>query len=434
MSRTLPILGDAWPLLRDPVGFLAALPARGDLVWLRLGPMPMVMLCDPELTYRVLKDDRTFDKGGPFFDKLSDLFGDGVGTCPQSKHRRLRRLVQPAFRPAQMRRYEAVMREEAARMVESWSDGQDFHVSRTTMAYTGRIVFRTLFSASLTEELLHGALADLDDFVAEVPRRMLTPDWLARLPLPSNRRWQRTIAGLREAVDEIVEQRRRQDTTDESDLLASMILAHDDEDGWLSDAELTDQAVTFLATGTETSATTLAWAMYLLATHPKIQRELRDRVAASGPAPLGDTEDETTALCHRIIQESLRMYTPPWILTRVATVDTQLGEHHIPAGTAIAYSAYVQHRNPQVYPDPDTFDPDRWTTQSPPPPCTFIPFGDGPRGCIGNRFAFLELTAALQALAARWELRTLTGEPLRPRIGTTVAPHGLRLLVAAGDR
>ncbi|WP_067710751.1 cytochrome P450 [Nocardia yamanashiensis] len=429
MSRTLPILGDAWPLLRDPVGFLAGLPARGDLVWLRLGPMPMVMLCDPELTYRVLKDDRTFDKGGPFFDKLSDLFGDGVGTCPQSKHRRLRRLVQPAFRPGQMLRYQEVMREEATRMAESWSAGEDFDVCKTTMAYTGRIAFRTLFSASLTEELLDGALADLDDFVAAVPRRMLTPDWLARLPLPSNRKWRNTIAGLRDAMDKIIEERRRQGTTEESDLLASMILAHDDEDGWLTDDELTDQAVTFVATGTETSATTLAWAMYLLAVHPKIQRQLREVVAASEHPSLTDTADEAAALCHRIVQESLRMYTPPWILTRVTTVDTMLGEHHIPAGTAVAYSAYVQHRNPDIYPNPDTFDPERWNPQTAQAPCTFIPFGEGPRVCIGSRFAMLELTAALQAVAARWELSTITDRPLRPRIGTTVAPHGLRLRV-----
>ncbi|UFS93089.1 cytochrome P450 [Nocardia huaxiensis] len=431
MARTLPFFGDAWPLLRDPVGFLAGLPARGELVWLKLGPMPMVMLCDPELTYRVLKDDNTFDKGGPFFDRLSDLFGDGVGTCPRSKHRRLRRLVQPAFRPAQMQRYEVVMREEADRMVESWNAGGDFDVSRASMAYTGRIVFRTLFSASLTEELLNGALTDLDDFVAEVPRRMLTPDWMARLPLPSNRRWHRTIAGLRDAVDGIIEQRRRQTTTDESDLLASMILSHDEEGGWLTDAELTDQAVTFLATGTETSATTLAWAMYLLATHPKVQQDLRDQVSASGPTSLSDSENDTTALCHRIIHESLRMYTPPWMLTRVTTTDTTLGEHHIPAGTAIAYSPYIPHRNPDLYPDPDTFDPDRWIARSPSTPCSFLPFGDGPRGCIGNRFAYLELTAALQAIAARWELHTRTDDPLHPRIGTTVAPHGLRLRVTA---
>ncbi|WP_459959640.1 cytochrome P450 [Nocardia sp. IFM 10818] len=431
MSRTLPLLGDTIPLLRDPIGFLSSLPERGRLVWIRLGPVPVAVLCDPELTRIVLRDDGTFDKGGPFFDRLRDLFGDGLGTCPHAEHRRLRRLVQPAFRPGQLRRYDEVMRDEARRMSESWCDGQVLDVTGETMSYTARIALRTLFSASLTEELLDGAITDLDDFVAGVPRRMLMPHTLARLPLPGNRRYQRTITRLRATIDEIIaERRRRPITVGEPDLLASMIIANDSDSGGLTDTELTDQATTFLATGTETSSTTLAWALYLLARHPHIQKQLH--VAARTAAPTGATSpgEDDSELFRHVIDETLRLYPPPWLLTRRVTTDTVLDGHRLPAGTIVAYSAYLTQRNSAYYPDPDAFDPGRWHGTDP-RPGTYLPFGDGPRGCIGGRFAAKELIAALEAVTARWHLTPLTDRPQRPRIGTTVSPHGLRLRVTA---
>ncbi|MFE6099610.1 cytochrome P450 [Streptomyces laurentii] len=435
MPGPLPVVGDAWPLLRDPIGFLSSLPSRGDLAPLRLGPMPVSVVCTPGLAQQVLRDDRTFDKGGPFFDRIRDLLGEAVATCPHSQHRRLRRLVQPAFRDEQLRRYQPVMRAEAERLAASWSDGQSIDVMAATMAYTTRLALRTLFSVSLTKERLDAAVSDIETWVAGVPRQMLLPPGAGHLPLPANRRYREAITGLRATIADAVEERRgRAFDTQEPDLLASLIIAQDSEDpsGRLNDTELINNAATFLAAGTETSATALAWMFHLLALHPHVQRDLRTEIA--GQEEHTDAADrpghDDGSLCHRVVLEALRLHAPAWLLTRTVTEYTALDGIPRATGATVAYSPYVLHRNAAYFPDPQAFRPDRWTDWTP-EPGTFLTFGGGPRSCVGHRFAMLELTAALRAVAAAWELEPLDAGPPRPRLGATLAPGGLRLRVRA---
>lgn len=332
MPGPLPVVGDAWPLLRDPIGFLTDLPRRGDLAQLRLGPMPLSVVCTPDLAQQMLRDDRTFDKGGPFFDRMRDLLGEAVATCPHSRHRRLRRLVQPAFRDEQLRRYRPAMRAEAERLADSWYDGQHVDVMAATMTYTTRLALRTLFSVSLTEERLDTAVSDIDTWVVGVPLQMLLPPAAGRLPLPANRHYRDAIAGLRATIASAVEERRgRPLDTEEPDLLASLITAQDSQDpsGRLSDAELIDHAATFLAAGTETSATALAWMLHLLALHPEVQRDLRTELAErEGQADAADAAarpgHDDGSLCHRVVLEALRLHPPAWLLTRAVTEHTAL--------------------------------------------------------------------------------------------------------------
>ncbi|MFE6867683.1 cytochrome P450 [Kitasatospora sp. NPDC057692] len=433
MPGTLPVVGDALFLLHDPIGFLTGLPRHGDLARLRLGPMPVIVVCTPDLAQQVLRDDRTFDKGGPFFDRMRDLLGEAVATCPHSKHRRLRRLVQPAFRDEQLRRYRPVMRAEAERLADGWSDGQHIDVMAATMTYTTRLALRTLFSVSLTEERLTAAVADIETWVAGVPLQMLLPPGAGRLPLPANRHYRDAIAGLRATIASAVEERRRHPLdTREPDLLSSMIVTQDSEDrsGRLSDTELIDHAATFLAAGTETSATALAWMFHLLALHPQVQRDLRTELAGREDHAADRPGHDDGSLCHRVVLEALRLHAPAWLLTRTVTEHAILNGIPLEEGATVAYSAYPLHRNAAYFPDPHAFRPDRWTDRTP-QPGTFLTFGGGPRSCVGHRFAMLELTAALRAVVAAWELQPLGARPPRPRLGATLAPRGLRLRVRA---
>ena len=178
----LPLLGHLPQFVRDPLGFLTSLPAHGDLVHVRLGRMSVVVVCDPELTQQVVRNDRIFDKGGLFFDQAREALGDGLITCPHSRHRRQRRMLQPAFHPTRMPGYAHAMATEITAVTESWRDGQVLDVLTEMMTITSKSVAATLFANALSPAALHHAIEDITTLVNGVYRRMLIPPALAGCP------------------------------------------------------------------------------------------------------------------------------------------------------------------------------------------------------------------------------------------------------------
>ena len=173
----------------------------------------------------------------------------------------------------------------------------------------------------------------------------------------------------------------------------------------------------------------LVWALHLLARHPDIEERLYAEVDAVLTGGVAAYEHlPKLALTSRIITETVRLYPPGWLLTRSAVTDTLLGGHPITASTIIVYSAYLIHRRPDLYPDPERFDPDRWdsTRRPPPPQDAFIPFAAGPRKCIGDQFSTMVATLGLATIVARWRLCSLPGQPVRTVAGVTLHPRGLR--------
>ncbi|MGA4837434.1 cytochrome P450 [Streptomyces sp. G45] len=440
--QRVPLLGHLPSMVRDPFTFLSSLPGSGDLVEVRLGPARAIVVCTPELTRHVLLDDRTFDKGGLFFDRLREVLGDGLGTCPHSRHRRKRRLSQPAFHKARMPGYADVMTEHITDSVRSWRDRQvldDVYVEM--MRITSRVTLANLFSSSLPPGVSHARL--LNDITTVFDGwywRMLTPPPLDRLPTPGNRRYQRANARLRRDVHAIVTDRRASiahatGSADHSDLLSALLTASDTEGASpaLSDTEIVDLMVTFLLGGTETTATTLAWALHLLAHHPDVERALHtevDAVLVGGPATRAELP--RLELTGRVITETLRIHSPTWILTRTTTTDTELGGYRIPQGTTIVFSPYLLHRRADLHHDPDRFDPDRWLPErNPPTSDSFIPFGSGARTCIGDTFAITQATLALATIASRWTLRPVPGPAVTAAKSAVSHPRDLRMRINA---
>jgi cytochrome P450 len=264
---------------------------------------------------------------------------------------------------------------------------------------------------------------------------MLPP--LDRLPTPSNRRYVKARTRLRQTLDGIIADRRKSGK-DYGDLLSSLLSARDPETAdvrqGLSDAEISDQVLTFFSAG-GTTATVLAWALHMLAEHPDLEERLHAEVDAvlSGGAATYEHVPKLK-LTSRFITETLRVWPPAWVLTRSVAVDTHLGGHLIPAGTTVVYSPYIVHHRPELYPVPERFDPDRWdSTHRPPPPReAFIPFGGGARKCIGDQFSMVEATLALATIAARWQLRSLSGQSIRPDTSPiTLQPRALRMRAIA---
>ncbi|MGH3671039.1 MAG: cytochrome P450 [Pseudonocardiaceae bacterium] len=426
----LPLLGHTLSLLHSPLRFLTFLPAHGDLVRIRIGPIEAIVVCTPGLVRRVLLNDRVFDKDGPIFDRTREAFGDGLATCPHHVHRRQRRLAQPAFHPARLPGYAQVMTKHIAEVTASWQDGQVLDVLSEMMTLTARTAVETMFSDTLPSAVLSAVLNDLNTILASIYQRVLVPPPLDKLLVVSNRRYDRARVRLRRIISRVITDRRASGA-DRGDLLSTLLATRDPTDNQgLSDTETVDQAITFFLAGSETTATTLAWAVYLLARHPDVEHRLHaevDTVLAGTVARFADLPN--LELAAAVVTETLRMYPPAWMLARTTTTDTCLGGYPIPAGSIVFYSPYLLHHLPGLFPNPDHFDPDRWVDGhgAPPPRDAFIPFAGGARKCIGDTFAVTEATLALATLAGRWRLRLLPGRHVHPARAVLLQPRGLRM-------
>jgi cytochrome P450 len=429
----LSVIGHIPQLLRDPLAFLTSLPAHGDLVRIRLGPVEAIVVCDPELTRQVLIDDRTFDKGGPLFTRLQEVIGDGLATCPHSRHRRQRRLTQPSFHRSRLSTYAEAMSADASAATNTWRDGQIVDVPQMTMNLSMRILMHTVFSGTLPPTEFQQTLDNINTIMAGAYRRMILPPLWSRLPTPGNRRYHQANIRLQQTVGDVIRDRRASGA-DRGDLLSTLLATQDivdqgtsDDDRGLTDTELSDQLVTFFMAGAESSATTMAWALHLLAHHPDIEDRLHAEVdSVLAGAPAGWEHLPELELTSRIVTETLRLYPPGWIVTRTVTTGTRLGGHLLPAGTNVVYSPYVIHHRGDLYPDPTRFDPDRWDSRHRPPVPrnAFTVFGGGARKCIGDQFSIIETILVLATIAARWRLRELPGQRIRPVASVSLRPRG----------
>ncbi|MFD5419119.1 cytochrome P450 [Streptomyces sp. NPDC127069] len=428
-----PVLGHLLPLLRDPLGFLTSLPPQGDAVRVRIGPTDVVVLCDPQLMHEVLRNDRVFDKGGQLFDRYRESLGDGLGTCPHSRHRRQRRLVQPAFHPDRMPGYTEIIAVQTATQVGAWREGQVLDVMAETTALAARNVAAALFSDALSPTARTRIAQDLATIMAGIFRRMLTPPPLDRLPTPATRRYFQACTRLRHTIDEALAQRRTTDT-DHGDLLSMLLSARDTDGRGLTDAEISDQAVTFLMGGAETVGCTLSRALHTLTQDPGLERRLHHEVdtVLAGRRPT-HADLPKLALTRQVVDETLRHYPPAWMVTRTVTADTEISGHPVQTGTTVIYSPYLIHHRPDLHPDPGHYDPDRWAPERPQPPRqAFVPFGTGARKCIGEQFGLIEATLALATITSHWHLRPLPGAGrVRPKLVATLIPRGLRLQATA---
>jgi cytochrome P450 len=426
-----PLLGHGIALYRRPLAFLNSLPAHGDLVEIRLGPQRAWMVCHPELTHQVLMDPHTFDKGGPLYDKLGKLMGDGLVTCRQPTHRDKRRLLQPAFRPSHVAAYTDLITEEAESVCQAWSAGRTVPVTEAMMGLTTRVISRVLLSDSLDDATTAEVRDCLTDVVRGLFVRTVVPvDALFRLPTPANRRYRRALSRLHAIIDAAIAERRR--GADRDDVLGTLLSAARGDGGTaaITDQEVHDHLITLLLTGVETQALSLAGAFSLLARHPEAERRLHaelDCVLAEGgrPGP-GDLPHLVYTRC--VVTETLRHSSPGWLFTRVATRETELAGCRLPKGAAVLYSPYLLHHDPSWFPDPERFDPDRWLPGQPTAEQrrAMMPFSAGNRKCLADEFAMVEATLALATIAGRRRLRHLPGQVERkPRPGITMGPRAL---------
>ncbi|MFI9552757.1 cytochrome P450 [Nonomuraea endophytica] len=430
----LPGVGHALKFARDPLEFLAGLPAHGRLVRVLLGRRPLYFACDPESVTQILMEPRIFDKGGIFFDKARPLIGNGLAASQWADHRWQRRVLQPAFHPDRITEYAKVFAQEAHALAASWKPGEVIDLREQMHAAVMRMLGRSLYhlSAEQQAEVVRSLpIAERGDF-----QRIAMPvDWWFRLPLPSNRRYHEAHRRLRRVSAEVITAHRRADSPD-SPVMSMLIRTLDTGTGRpLTDKEIHDQVITFLIGGSDTTAVALSYAFYLLGRHPEVERRVHAEVhavisAQSRPAPISWDDLPRLDYTRRVLTETLRLYPPAWLLTRVVTANTELAGYRLPPGTELAYSTYMLHRDPVHFPDPERFDPDRWLPGNAQkiPHGAMIPFAAGNRKCIGDTFAMTEAHLSVAAVAARWTLRLAPGFTLRPKPTFTLEPGRLPMI------
>jgi cytochrome P450 len=434
MTVAVPVAPGRWPLaghtpalLRQRFDFTSSLHHYGEVVRLFLGPLPVYLLTTPELAHRVLVTDAANYEKGIMFDKFRPYFGNGLVMSNGAFHLRQRRLMQPAFHRTRIAGYADMMVRVAADLAESWQPGEIRAIDDDMQHVAITVVGRTLFSTELDDAATEETKRSIPIVIKQGMIRVLSPAMLEKLPLPGIRGFDQAIARLRELVLGIIA-RRRADGQDRGDLLSTLLLVQDEETGeTMNDQQVYDEVVTLMTAGIETTAIALAWLFHEVARHPDVEKRLvaeLDEVLGGRAAGFDDLPKLTYT--RQVVDEVLRMY-PVWLLMRRAVADVELGGVTLPAGTEVAFSPHAFHHDPRYFPDPERFDPDRWSPgrAESVPRGAYVPFAAGARHCLGYSFALTELVVVAATVLSRWQLVPVPGKPVRTKV--TGAPYPSRL-------
>jgi len=420
-------------LRRDPLAFFTATARRhGDISRFRVGPVNVYLLNHPDYIKEVLVTRAANFHKGRGLQMAKRLIGEGLLTSEEEFHLRQRRLAQPAFHRQRISSYASVMASYAERTAGRWRDGSVLDVHQEMMRLTLAVVGKTLFDADVegeAEEIgqaLSTALKLFDTITLPFAGLM------DKLGFPSVRRFEKAKARLDQTIYRIIKERRGS-SEDRGDLLSMLLLASDTEgDGTgMTDLQLRDECMTLFLAGHETTANALTWTWYLLSQHPEVEAEMHrelDRVLG-GRLP-GAEDCPNLRFTEMVLAESMRLYPPAYVLGRRALSDFPLAGYTIPAESIVLASQWVMHRDPRYFPDPERFDPQRWTpeAQAARPKFCYFPFGGGPRVCIGESFAWMEGVLLLATLAQRWKLRLDPGHKVALRPLVTLRPkYGMRM-------
>jgi len=426
--------GAYFALHRDPLGALAhAVRDYGDIVHLQLGPRHDYLLNHPDLVRSVLLAPEHMRRSLPR--ALKPLLGRGLLSCPDDFHRRHRQLLQPAFGHQAIASYADAMVACASLTSSRWVDGQTLDVAAAMLRLSLAIVVRALFGGDVDREA--PAVGELVDAIVGATSKETIPfldQLLARLPLSPARRLTRATRAFREFVVGLVAER-LSDASRATDLLGFMVSRREPEGGRsFSDEQILDEAVTMVVTGHETIGIAIAWTWHLLSQHPEVEARVHAELGSvlGGRRPTYGDLDRLVYL-DQVFSESMRLYPPVWLVVRRPERDVQIGGYDVPAGSYLHMSQFVIHRDPRFFPDPERFDPDRWTPAAVAarPRHWYFPFGLGARRCIGETFARVEGVLVLATIAQSWSLRLVAGHPvelqplitLRPKHGLVVTLH-----------
>ncbi len=372
---------------------------------------------DPDAIRRILVRDHGKYVKGPGFERVKLLLGNGIFVSDGEHWRRARTMAQPGFTRRKLNHLIRLI----VRCVEARSDawrrlaerGETLDVTTEMTDFALELILRAIFGRDYDEQIVADGVN---------PFAFLSEEFSRDINLVVKFR------ALRDLMLDIIEQRRGREDADGFDFLSVYMGAVDKTGAPFSDRELLDEIMTLIIAGFETSAGTLNWAWYLIARHPEVERKIVEeaRQVFEDNEPLDRERIDRLGYLERVLNETMRLYPPGWIFSRRAIEDASLGDFDVPAGTDIYISPYILHRTAQFWPRPETFDPDRFGRDAfdEDKQAAFIPFSLGPRRCIGEYFAMLEMKIHMALLVPRFHMALATSRPPELDLGINLRSKG----------
>ena len=426
------IMGVMRDFNRDMLGFITRCRDYGDVVRSRFLWINAYFLFNPnDIETMLVTNAKSYRKAravrSPFFYRLG---GNGLVTSDGDFWRRQRRLAQPAFHRQRISSYAEVIVQYAQRTIESWEDGEKRDLARDMTRLTLEIVVKTLFNSDVSNDADH--VGRLLSEIVKPFASQATLKWILdnRLPTRGHREYFNAVSEIDRIVFRIIAERRASGY-DEGDLLSMLLQAQDEDGSQMTDTQLRDEVMTLFIAGHETTSIALSWSWYLLATHPDVEQKFH----AELEEVLGGRAPEVSDLpalkyTEMLAKEVLRLYPPAYAVGREAIEETELGGYRVPKGTQLFAFQWVTHRDPRYFAEAEIFKPERWAAENSErlPKYAYFPFGGGPRQCIGNYFAMMEIVLLLATIGQQFRftldpghaVEVLPALSLRPKDGIKV--------------
>ena len=422
----------------DPLAFAQGIRQYdSDMAYINMMGMHVYFVIHPDLVQEVLvKKASHFVK----WDRQKQVFGkfDGNGLVNTDGDfwKRQRKMMQPAFHHNRIRHYADVMVDYTLRHLEQWQSGDEIALQDQLSYITRDIVTKTLFDADVSAETERiGEIIALlqDKTYREFSAPVILPDWL---PLAYKQRERQAITELHRMMDRIISERQA-NFEDTGDLLSMLLLARDEDGKGMSNEQLRDEVTTLFIAGHETTATALTWAMYSIATNPEVEARLMQEIdGLNGETPSFDHLRQLT-YTEQVIKEAMRLYPPTWSFPRQVAEPVEIGGYQLSKNSLVQLYPYLTHRDPRWFADPEQFNPDRFSAENETriPKYAYFPFGGGPRVCIGNSFAMMEMQLILATVLQRYRLSLAPsqGDPIEQPLIVLVPKGGITMRVEARE-
>ncbi len=397
---------------RDPVQFMVDLVRVGKIVRVDVGNRVVYVITDFELLHTVLVEDSDSYERGLLFERIRLIFEESLIVADGQQHKDLRRLLQPAFHRTELDRYAPLMKRHADALASSWRPGQIVEVRSALLGMVITDLLGSMFSHEPDTEELEFVAGLIGDIGAGAIVGSVLPKRLASLPLPVNRKFLSAGTRLRDYCRELLVARR--DSGERRNDLIDILLDSSAEEHH-SDKFLAEQAVTILFGGIDALTATLTWALYEVSRRPEVASKLRHEIATAGD--LSPRSLDELDYLNRFLNEVTRIHSP-LLQTRRSVTTVELGGFTFPPGTDIGYSIAAAHRDPHIFAEPNTFDPDRWPPSNSGSKCrTFVPFSMGNQMCIGRNLAWVALQTTLHSLLSQWEFQPVPTKKLPRAMG-----------------
>lgn len=438
------LVGNTLEFAKDPLGFLLNLQRNYDrIVKFSLPFGDVYSIFEPDDIKHILQENnRNYVKSRAY--KVLEIFlGQGLLTSEGDFWRRQRRLAQPAFHKQRLASMVDTMTHETVKMLERWekhNSSKPIDISEEMMQVTLMIVTKALFGANIKHLVgnISAELTQMNEFGNSRLKSLF--QFPLSWPLPSHLKFKKSVAKIEGIIYEIINTRRQalaKNPNAQFDDLMQMLLTAEDEDTGerMNDKQLRDEITTIFMAGHETTANAMSWACYLLAQHPDTAQRIREEaISVLGENGLPTIEDlKELRYTMQVVQETMRLYPPAYVFSRRALNEDHLGDYIIPKGVTVLMSPYLLHRNPAYWEHPNVFNPDNFLPEQIKKrhSYAYLPFGGGPRLCIGNNFALMEMQLMLALIARQFDFKLTARGAIEPEPLITLRPkNGLKMRLA----